>query len=205
MRGSSGADEPAACAAPVEEFGTSRICPLVAPSAMASAIATAVAPASADIHRIRSTIWTERVISGQPPCCKAVTSTFNWRLGRLESFETPGFAPPPRDGFALSQSYFLVNWRLGDLAGVRDPWLCAPASRRVCPESVLRVEVIGRPVRGPERFGQMYDVFVRFRRPGGARASASLARGGRGGSPGRSHTQARRGRRPAPVSRCPRQ
>src|ERR1700733_6941022 len=117
MRGSSGAEEPAA--ALEGPAPGARSCPLAAPSAMLTASARTAAPTSADIQRIRSTIWTERVISGQPPCCTTLTSDY-------------------------------LNWRLGDLALVlvRDPWLCVPASRRVCPESVVcKFEYVGGACR----------------------------------------------------------
>src|ERR1700733_8574182 len=117
MRGSSGAEEPAgALEAPVTGVCSA---PPDAPSAMLTTSARTAAPTNADIHRIRSTIWTERVISGQPPCCTTLTSDYS-------------------------------NWRLGDLALVlvRDPWLCVPASRRVCPESVVcKFEYVGGACR----------------------------------------------------------
>src|SRR5579884_469668 len=58
------------------------------------------------IHRRRSKTPIERVISGQPPCRKVVCQ-FCPHLAA-------GPSPPP--------------WR--------DPWLCVPASRRVCPEQM---------------------------------------------------------------------
>src|SRR5947209_11206907 len=86
--GSSGAEEPAAD----EEDEDWRLgsCPWLAARATLHVSASAAIAASADIHRIRSTVLIVRVMSGQPPCRKVIYQCLLiWQLGRLAFLARP--------------------------------------------------------------------------------------------------------------------
>ena len=81
-------------------------------------------------------------------------STGGWAISH--PCETPGFAPPPRDGFALSS---LISNRTGGWAislACETPGFAPPPRDGFAP-AVLRGNFIGPNVPPPERFGRMYD------------------------------------------------
>src|SRR5579875_537873 len=109
IRGSSGALEPAGAGVTEPAAGLlwapSWSWPRVATSARQALAASAAT--STLIQRSRATtVPLELVISGQPPCRRGHLPAFGLGLAAGPSHrmgETPGFASPPRDGFALSR------------------------------------------------------------------------------------------------------